>query len=395
MPKRLNSYAQVEVKRFKISALRPAPYNARTISSRAASGLAASLETFGLLSLPVVNILAKGGPRIVGGHQRIDQLKAAKVEEVDCIVVKFSPEQEKEANFALNNPTIQGEFIPGLTRDLITQLSKIPALQAQMRELNMDLLLKQVYKKIEAPAAAEPRANVDAVPKMPVKSKPFSSPGAVYALGESRLYVSVPPPHDHPIPGVDGFVCTILDLRNGGQPFADDYLSGVLSGAFSRTSGPVYAVTNVDLLTDVHRSYLKAGGSWRNTLVWVFDGAAPDSKPYQDISLPVIYGGKAGHSLPFYGGNNVVNVFTAPGAPSSDPPVVMFSALLHYSSKEGDACFVPDVGSGACFVGAARASRVVHGWSPQPRSADVVRRRWAEAVHGKNADWVKLTPEVK
>lgn len=108
-------YARVTVRRFKIADLEDAPYNPRSATQRALAGLGKSLETFGLLALPVVNV-SDGRNRIVGGHQRVKVLKAQGEKFIQGVAVEFNAAAERKANLTLNNEAIEGQFVPEMTK---------------------------------------------------------------------------------------------------------------------------------------------------------------------------------------------------------------------------------------------------------------------------------------
>lgn len=107
--------------------LKPAPYNPRTITKDAASGLSASLEEFGDLSGVTWN---KRTGHMVTAHQRLTELrKLGATLDVDggeawimlpngggflVRIVDWPIEKEKRANVAANNQHIAGEFTDGL-----------------------------------------------------------------------------------------------------------------------------------------------------------------------------------------------------------------------------------------------------------------------------------------
>lgn len=114
----------------KIEDLKPAPYNPRTITEKAANGLGKSIEKFGDIAGITWN--AKTG-HLVCGHQRVEQLKAqgAKFKDGALVlpsgerfpirVVNWTLNQEKAANVGANNKHIAGDF----TDELASVLSSI------------------------------------------------------------------------------------------------------------------------------------------------------------------------------------------------------------------------------------------------------------------------------
>ena len=87
------------IEKRKISELKPAPYNPRKSDVTQEANLKASLEKFGVVDPIIFN---KQTGNIVGGHFRVRELKKLGVEEVDCVILDLSPEDEKELNIRLN-----------------------------------------------------------------------------------------------------------------------------------------------------------------------------------------------------------------------------------------------------------------------------------------------------
>ena len=52
-------------------------------------------------------------------------------------------------------------------------------------------------------------------------------------------------------------------------------------------------------------------------------------------------------------------------------------------------------GSGSTLVACEQTNRVNCTMEFDPKYADVIRRRWAEFVHGEGCDWQALTPAVE
>ncbi len=75
-------------------------------------------------------------------------------------------------------------------------------------------------------------------------------------------------------------------------------------------------------------------------------------------------------------------------------PVELFERLIRNSTRRGQAVLDPFGGSGTTLIAAERAGRVAHLAELDPRYADVIRRRWAELVHGHDCPWQKLTPSI-
>jgi DNA modification methylase len=159
--------------RMKVADLNPARYNPRRISSSAMAGLEVSIETFGLVQPPVYN---KRSGTLVGGHQRLKKLRAAKVQEVDVVVVDLDEDQEHALNVALNNPNIAGVFTDRLQQLLEQIRSRSGDLYDRLR---FDTLVDPEYK---GTSAADPD-NVPDIDNSPARTKL----GDVYFLGRHKL----------------------------------------------------------------------------------------------------------------------------------------------------------------------------------------------------------------
>lgn len=110
----------MEIRRMKLSDLRPADYNPRVELKPGEpeyEALKVSIETDGTV-LPIIWNETTG--RIVGGHQRLRLLTDMGVEETDVSVVRFDEIKEKQANVALNR--IEGDWDEEKLHDLFAEL---------------------------------------------------------------------------------------------------------------------------------------------------------------------------------------------------------------------------------------------------------------------------------
>ena len=121
--------------------LQGATYNPRTISEPARKGLEQSLRSFGLVQPVVVNRLTGV---IVGGHQRIDALRALGASHCTVVEVDLSDTEEKALNLVLNSPEVTGSWTPeavGLLEEIATALPevasalRVPALLGDLKAL--------------------------------------------------------------------------------------------------------------------------------------------------------------------------------------------------------------------------------------------------------------------
>lgn len=110
----------MEIRRMKLSELKPADYNPRVElkpGDPEYDALKISLETDGVV-VPIVWNEETGN--IVSGHQRLKVLLELGEEETDVSVVHLDETKEKQANVAMNK--IEGEFDEEKLHDLFAEL---------------------------------------------------------------------------------------------------------------------------------------------------------------------------------------------------------------------------------------------------------------------------------
>jgi len=114
----------MQLTRLPIEQLIPAPYNPRVALQPGMPGykrLARSLREFDLVQ-PLVWNQRTG--HVVGGHQRLEILKAQGVAEVDVVVVDLPLSKEKALNIALNNQRVGGGWDAGKLIDVMQELQQ-------------------------------------------------------------------------------------------------------------------------------------------------------------------------------------------------------------------------------------------------------------------------------
>lgn len=90
--------------------LKNAPYNPRIMDEDSLKRLKKVVKKIGLIEPPVWN---KRSGNIVGGHQRLkilDSLNRSENYSLTVAQIDINDKEEVEANIALNNPSMQGEF---------------------------------------------------------------------------------------------------------------------------------------------------------------------------------------------------------------------------------------------------------------------------------------------
>lgn len=377
--KRMSGYAHVDIRVFDIDELEEAPYNPRSITSRAEKALGESIEQFGLLALPVVNVM-NVTPRIVSGHKRIKYLKGLGIKRVQCIAVKLTLLQEKGANVALNNPHIQGEFVPDMVKQLVNELLAVPDFAPVVRRMNTDALIADLNKRISSPVgdvvAPEDGAarEVDEVPARPKRQ--VSKPGEIYQVGRSFLMCG-----GFDSATVQGYIGQAQSLFNHGI-IAEEAIVPCTEGS---------VLTAADSL-DVDAA-LEWWGKSKALKLHRLCCLHRDSSQYRNdarfslASVLVGYGWVAGRKHVYLGGDSTPNTCRIV---SEGVGYDVFSWALRLFVEEHNWMVVTSTASGAELVAAHDARRRVFSFAHTPVQCDIARQRWAKYT-GEKA-WDKATP---
>ncbi len=112
------------------------------------------------------------------------------------------------------------------------------------------------------------------------------------------------------------------------------------------------------------------------------------------------YGWKEGAGHRFFGPNNATDLWHIKKVnPQSmihltEKPVTLAVQAIQFSSKRGENVLDLFGGSGSTLIGCEQTGRRGFLMEIDPLYCDVIRRRWAEFVHGEGCDWQSLTPAV-
>ncbi len=141
----------MHIKTLPLTDLKPAPYNPR-VSLRpgmpAYERLARSLAEFDLVQ-PIVWNRTTG--HIVGGHQRLEILKARGVTSIECVVVELPLEREKALNVALNNENLAGDWDTEKLQDLLSELDSLPEFDVTLTGFDESDLRELLMSPVDDP----------------------------------------------------------------------------------------------------------------------------------------------------------------------------------------------------------------------------------------------------
>jgi len=406
----------VKVKRFKLSELEMAAYNPRMIGEDAKRGLVESLERFGMLEAPVVNVHG-GKKRVVGGHQRIRALIERGFTHADCVVVRFDDAAEMAANLALNNTATQGVYDPAKIANGLDSLRKLLPKPDFMR-------FDAAAQRIRAQAArmrAEtgPKAGDDETPT--IEEEVASKVGEVYQLGDHRLYCGdfvegvarlLPDHYAHVVitdpPYNIGYTSgkhfrkdKLREPIEGDAQDADEwqaFVERLAATLLDSASAAIYVFWAARELPTLQAAWLKHKGVVHRWLVMAKDAHPLSPGDYHPQYELCLLGSRRDAELrrPTVARSNVLPV-ARPAKNSLHPtqkPVDLIRQLIEDSTDVEEVVLDPFAGSGTTLVVAQELARVCYACELEPAYVDVIRRRWAEQVHGADCDWKKVTPSL-
>lgn len=401
--------AHPKIQKLRLADLELAAYNPRMIDAPNFAGLKASLQEFGLLEMPVVNLRAKR-KRVVSGHQRIRALVEDGYTHADCLCVQFDDVTEQAANVAMNNPAIRGRWDPAKAIPMLDTIAK------QQPRGTDPLALDRLRAMLKVHASRDPKRM--GVNRKGAPGTAVSQPGQVYTLGAHRLACG------------DACDPALIDRLRGGAPFAacitdppfnvaykrdseqvdlegDDqtppdwqtFLHAICGTVLHNTAGPCYVFSSSKHLPDLAEAWVAEGGVVAQWLAWckthpvVFVTRQTDFHPQFEWLL---YGSASGAGLPLPTPPRTNALAYAKPAlnllhPTQKPLDLIASLVADVAGTTG-VIFDPFAGSGTTLVACQQAGRVCVSVEIDPQYADAARKRWAETVHGAGVDWAALTP---
>ena len=306
-------------------------------------------------------------------------------------------------------------------------------LAEQLRELDAhceSLDLEELgFTEVELVRLLQPEISVDEIPEP--GDEHCSENGAVYRLGEHRLLVGdatdpaalarltdegpadlllTDPPYNV---AYEGKTAEALTIANDSMD--DAAFRAFLTDAFRAADsvmrpGAAYYVWHADSEgLNFRMACRSAGWTVRQNLVWVKNSMVLGRQDYQWQHEPCLYGWKDGAAHTWLGGRRHTTVidqadplttvlrFDRPGRNAEHPtmkPVDLFEFQVRNSARRGEVVLDPFGGSGTTVIACERTGRRARTMELDPRYADVIRKRWAEHVHGSGCDWRRLTPAV-
>jgi site-specific DNA-methyltransferase (adenine-specific) len=302
----------------------------------------------------------------------------------------------------------------------------LPIELSELQEMDFDLsLLGFDTSELEQllngeDAITEGMTNPDNVPEPP--EEPISKRGEIYQLGNHRLMcgdatasVDVEslmcgekadlflsdPPYNVDYEGATAERLTIQNDNMGDSAFLNFLTSAFKNALEIMKPGAAFYIFHSDTEGYNFRSACIASGlKIHQCLVWKKDSMVLGHHDYHWAHEPILYGWKDGAAHNWYSDRKQSTVleFDRPKKSELHPtckPVNMLIYLIQNSSKKSD--LVSDFfgGSGSTLIAAEQTGRKAYLLELDEKYCDVIRKRWAEFVHGEGCEWEELTKSNK
>ena len=361
---------------------------------------------------------------VITGHTRLLAAKALGMETVPVIRrPDLTPEQVKALRIADNKV---GELAEWDFDALKVELNGLPDFDLTALGFDMDELAKVLGSE-----RREGQTDADDVPEVAENDPPKSRRGEVYRCGEHRLMCGDSADSDDWTALMDGekgdMVFTdppygvaigdknkMLDEIQNGERIKEnimndalsiDDLKPILKAAFvnlreNAADDACWFVTSPQGgdLCMMMMMMSEAGVPVRHVLMWRKNTAtfSMGRLDYDYAHEPIFYTWTKSHHN-FRGGENRTSVweYDKPRKcdlhPTMKPVELVESAILD-GTERGMTVVDAFGGSGTTMIAAEKTGRRAKLMELDPHYCDVIRRRWAEYVHGVGCDWEALTP---
>ena len=385
------------IRKVPVTDINPAEYNPRKDlkpGDPAYEKLKRSMTEFGYVE-PIIWNEETGN--IVGGHQRYKVLVAEGHTEVECDIVKMSPEREKALNVALNKVTGDWEFeaLADLIKDLEAQDFDVTLTGFDAAEI--EDLFSQVHDK----DATDDDYDVNKA----LEEAAFVKPGDVWLLGRHRLLcgdatkpedveklmdgkkanlVLTDPPYNVDFESASG-----LKIQNDKQD--NDTFYSFLLAAFKNMAehtapgGSIYVFHADTEGLNFRKAFIEAGFHLSGVCIWKKNSLVLGRSPYNWIHEPILFGWLRGGKHKWFTGRSETTVWNYDKPKKNgEHPTMKPVPLLCYPIKNSSQVngIVMDLfgGSGSTLIACEQIDRIAYTLELDPKYATVIVKRYIEQV---------------
>ena len=394
-----------------VDEIRPYEKNPR-INDGAVDAVVNSIREFGFRQPIVVD----NDGVIIVGHTRWKAAKKMGLEKAPVhVATDLSPEQIKAYRIADNKTDEIADWDYEL---LPIELSELQEMDFDLSLLGFDSSeLEALLNGKEDDVVTDGMTDPNEVPATP--EEPVSKRGEIYQLGNHRLMCgdSTNPddvkllmndeladilvtdaPYNVAYEGGTG-----MTIQN--DDMSDDDFRNFLISAFKcahdimKPGASFYLFHSDTEGLNFRSACVAAGLKLRQCLVWKKNSLVLGRQDDKWIHEPILYGWKDGAAHNWFSDFSQTTVleFARPKKSELHPtmkPVEMLIYLMKNSSKKNDLVIDFFGGSGSTLIAAEQTGRKAFLMELDEKYCDVIRKRWAEFVHGEGCDWAKLSPKL-
>lgn len=388
---------KMTIRKISIKDIQPAKYNPRKDlkpGDPAYEKLKRSMTEFGYVE-PIIWNEETGN--IVGGHQRYKVLVAEGNTEVECVVVKLSPEREKALNVALNKVT--GDWEVEALADLIKELEAedFDVTLTGFDAAEIDDLFSQVHDK----DAEDDDYDVNKA----LEEDTIVKQGDIWILGRHRLMcgdatkaedvtrlmdgkkgnlVLTDPPYN-----VDFTSSSGLQIQNDKQEDKQFYsflLSAFKNMADNIAPGASAYVFHADTEgLNFRKAFIEAGFHLSGVCIWKKNSLVLGRSPYQWMHEPILFGWLKGGKHRWYTGRAETTVwdYDKPKKNGEHPtmkPVPLLCYPIKNSSQVNGIVVDTFGGSGSTLIACEQIDRICYTMEIDPKYATVIIKRFIQQV---------------
>ena len=403
----------MQIVNMKLSDIHPYEKNPR-FNENAVEAVANSIKEFGFRQPIVVD----KDHVIIVGHTRLLAAEHLGLDEVPVhIADNLTPEQIQAYRIADNKTGELAEWnydlLPLEIKDLQEASFDLSLLGFDTEELD------RLLNGSEEDTVAAGETDSDAVPEVP--EIPKSKRGEIYRLGSHLLMCGDATsagdvgqlmgdedeadlalndaPYNVAYEGSNGL--TIQNDNMSDSAFREFLRKAYQNNADVMKPGAAFYFFHADSEAYNFRGACKeANLPVHETLYWVKNSLVLGRLDYHYKSEPILYGWKPGAAHHWYSDRCQTNIleFDKPKRNDIHPTmksVEMLIYLIKNSSQRGEIVIDTFGGSGSTLIACEQTGRVCRTMELDEKYCDVIRRRYAEFVHGEGCDWETLTPAME
>jgi len=399
---------QLQVELWPVEKLKPYPGNPR-INDNAVDAVATSIKTFGFR----VPIIVDRDGVIIAGHTR---LKAAQKLGLSQVPVHMAADLDDAAAKALRLADNKTAEHASWDLDLLpVELRDLQGLDWNLLDLGFSE--DELAKLLDDAEPFEGQTNPDEIPDIPEDA--VSKSGEIYTLGRHKLLCGsatnkedmlrlmgddradlwlVDPPYNVSYTGKTKDALTIENDHMQDEEFLQFLTDACTVANDFMREGAAFYIWHADSEGYNFRSAVKlTGWKLRQCLVWAKQHMVIGRQDYHWKHEPCLYGWKDG-AAHYWGSDRcqtTVLEFDRPSRSTDHPtmkPVALFAYQIKNSCRPDGIVLDSFCGSGTTVLACEQTGRTARAVELDPKYCDVIRRRWAQFVHGEDCDWEKLTP---